>query len=84
MVSQMRRSALSVLANYIEGNTRISKKDQANFITIAYSSLMELLGFAIIANDRKYLDDEDYVKIRREVNHISNQLIALRKAQVDK
>ena len=84
LANQLRRSAVSVLANLVEGNSRITKKDQANFTTISFSSLMELLSLIMVSFDQKFINKRDYEDIRYKINHISNQLIALRKAQLKK
>ena len=84
LANQLRRSAVSVLANLVEGNSRITKKDQANFTTISFSSLMELLSLIMVSFDQKFINKRDYEDIRYKINHISNQLIALKKAQLKK
>lgn len=51
--SQLRRSALSVILNYIEGFARRKKLVQLNFLEISYGSLKEskyLLFFALSEN----------------------------------
>ena len=40
LVSQMRRAAVSVSANIAEGNSRLSRVEQARFIEMAYGSLL--------------------------------------------
>ncbi|MBN2198175.1 four helix bundle protein [Candidatus Wolfebacteria bacterium] len=58
--SQFRRSALSVILNYIEGFARIRKAVQKNFLEISYGSLKEskyLLEFSL---KEKYLSKGDY------------------------
>lgn len=84
LMSQIRRSAVSVMANVVEGNSRMTNKDQANFSTIAYSSLMELLSLIIISYDQNYIKDDVYKTVREKIDHISNQLISLRRAQLNK
>ena len=84
LANQIRRSAVSVLANLVEGNSRVTKKDQANFTTISFSSLMELLSLIMVSFDQKFINKRDYEEIRYKINHISNQLIALRKVQLKK
>lgn len=51
LTSQLRRAALPVPLNVVEGYARQSKKSEAQFLTIAYGSLKEaqfILNFAAI------------------------------------
>jgi len=80
--SQTNRAAVSVAANLAEGSSRISRKDQAHFSEIAYSSLMELACLAILAVDLEFLPSSEESKLREEIESVSRQLNALRTAQV--
>jgi four helix bundle protein len=71
MTSQIRRAVISVCSNLAEGSSRKSKKDQAHFYNIAFSSLMETLNQIIISNDLDYLNDQVLMKIRSEIHTIS-------------
>lgn len=82
MVNQIRRASISILANIAEGNSRLTKKDQAHFTTLSYSSLMELLCLILIGLDLNYIQDENYRMLRSEIEIIARQLISLRKAQL--
>lgn len=60
--SQFRRSALSVVLNYIEGYARRKPAVQLNFFEISYGSLKEseyLLNFSLKEN---YLNEEHFKK----------------------
>jgi len=62
VISQLRRSALSVILNYIEGFARQKKAVKNNFWEISYGSLKEsmyLLHFSLIED---YLKEADYKK----------------------
>ena len=62
VVSQLRRSSLSVVLNYIEGYARVRRKVHKNFLEIAYGSLKEskyLLHFSLV---EKYISKKDYDK----------------------
>ena len=78
LISQMRRAMISVSSNIAEGSSRKTKKDQAHFYTIAYSSLIELLNQIILSLDLIYIDNEQYLELRSSVELISNQMNALR------
>ena len=82
--SQMRRAASSVKSNIAEGQGRRTKKDQAHYTTMSYSSLIELLNHLITAVDQKYVDDSELNKIRIQIDQIAGQLSALRKVQEQK
>lgn len=60
VTTQLRRAALSVVLNYIEGYARFRNKIHKNFLEISYGSLKEskyLLEFSLI---EKYLSKADY------------------------
>ena len=84
IISQMRRAAISVSSNIAEGSSRISFIDQSHFYQIAYSSLMELLSQFIVSEDLGYCSKEDANLIRNQIENISVQLNALRKAQLNR
>lgn len=62
VISQLRRAALSVVLNYVEGYARSREKIHKNFLEISYGSLKEskyLLHFSLVEN---YISKEDYKK----------------------
>jgi four helix bundle protein len=84
IISQMRRSAVSVCSNIAEGSSRTSAKDQAHFYQLAYSSLMELMNQIIIANDLGYLNNEKENQYRLNIEKVANMLNSLRKSRLNK
>ncbi|MEP7015977.1 MAG: four helix bundle protein [Verrucomicrobiota bacterium] len=81
LTSQCNRAAVSVAANLAEGSSRQSRKDQAHFSEIAYSSLMELACLLILAKDVGVLSQNDEGVLRRSIEDISPQLNALHRSQ---
>lgn len=67
ITSQMRRCAVSVPANIVEGYARRGVKEEANFCNIAYGSIAELEYFLDFSLRLEYLTEKDY-----------NQLMTLR------
>jgi four helix bundle protein len=82
LASQTNRAAISVAANLAEGSARTSRKDQAHFSQIAYGSLMEVACLLILAVDLQFLTCEAESSLREDIESISRQLNALRKAQL--
>ena len=79
ITSQIRRASLSITANIAEGFSRQSNKEKSRFINIAYSSSWEIINFLILSKDLEFLKEVDYIKLRSDIEHISNQLNALYK-----
>ena len=72
--SQLRRAALSVILNYIEGFARIQKSIKRNFWEISYGSLKEskyLIYFSLTEN---YIDKVNYDKAVRLAEEIGAML----------
>jgi four helix bundle protein len=84
LVSQIRRSAISVAANIAEGSSRTGARDQAKFTTNAFSSLMELLNHLVIASDLEYMDTKELVNYRERIQTLSVKLSNLKSSQLKK
>ena len=80
LVSQMRRSAISISSNIAEGSSRKSTKDQSHFYTMSYSSAMELLNQIILSLDLKFINNAIYEENRKQIESITNQINALQKS----
>jgi len=78
LISQMRRCSISISSNIAEGTSRLTKKDKAHFMTIAYSSALELLNQAIISKELDFITEENYNKIRTDIESITNKINSLR------
>ena len=77
LCGQMRRAAISVPSNIVEGMARLSSKDQAHFLNIAYGSLMELYAQLDIAHDLGYLSEDDFIKIETHIDEIDKMIVSL-------
>ena len=60
LVTQMRRSAVSVISNIAEGFGRFSYKDKARFYYNANGSLEELRCQLLLSRDLGYIGNEDF------------------------
>jgi len=73
LTSQVRRSAISVVLNYIEGYARNNKKVDKNFLKISYGSLKESQYVLYFAATEKYIMAEEY----REAIKLSDEIGAM-------
>ena len=62
LVSQMRRAAVAIPSNIAEGYGRKSSKEYRQFLSIAYSSCLELETQLILAKKLRFVDVEDFKK----------------------
>ncbi|HMP76825.1 MAG TPA: four helix bundle protein [Kiritimatiellia bacterium] len=69
LVTQMRRAAVSVAANIVEGFQRKSTTEKLRFMNISQGSLQELRYFLILVEDLKFGETlnlrEDLAKVGR-------------------
>ena len=78
LISQMRRSAVSIPCNIAEGYSRKNIKEYLQFLHVAYGSCSELETLLSLSRDLGLLDSERYLKIyelHEEVSKILNGLI---------
>ena len=57
---QIRRAAVSVMANIAEGLSHKSDREFAGFLVMAKSSLNEVQSHLYVALDQSYLDEQDF------------------------
>jgi four helix bundle protein len=79
IVSQMRRSAISIPSNIAEGYGRRSTKSYTQFYAIAYGSALELETQSIIANELNMAPKENFRvpdNLIMEVSKMLNTMIA--------
>lgn len=75
---QLRRAAVSVVLNIVEGYRRRTTKEFLHFLNTADSSLAELEAALEIALDLQFLPKENYDTVenkRSEVGYLLSQLI---------
>ena len=75
LVNQMRRAAVSVPANIVEGFRRRSKKEKLQFHSISQASADELLYFPMLCKDLGYLKNIE--QETRELESVIKMLSAM-------
>jgi len=79
LVSQMRRAAVSVPSNIVEGSARRSEKEFVRFLEIAFSSARELGYQLSLAGRLGYLCEEDTNQLANLQGRVCASLAALLK-----
>lgn len=82
LVSQINRAVISIASNLAEGSARTSRKDQAHFSQIAYSSLMEAACQLQIAQELGFLSANELGELRKYILELSSKINALRRSQL--
>ena len=67
LVNQMRRCAVSVPSNIAEGCGRQTAKDTINFLHISRGSLYELETQFYLALDQKYVSENDFDLVIKQI-----------------
>jgi four helix bundle protein len=76
LISQIRRAAVSIVANIAEGAGRSTEKDFKHFLTIALGSAFEVEALIEVASDLKFLEEESKIKTLVKLEVIQKQLNA--------
>lgn len=74
LISQMRRAAVSIVSNLVEGFKRRTVKDSIHFYNIADGSIEELKYQLLLSKDLNYITPEIFQKINFLIEEVSKML----------
>lgn len=74
VTSQLRRSSLSVILNYIEGFARNNNKVNRNLLKISYGSFKEAQYLIHFSYQEKYLSESNYQILSKQADEIGAML----------
>ena len=77
LASQMRRSAVSVPSNIVEGCARESQIEYLRFLEISFGSLRELLYQFDLSHRLGFLNDSDFSECNQKLRETEKVLAAL-------
>ena len=78
LIGQMNRSAVSIPSNIAEGAGRNTDKGFNNFLGVALGSSFELDTQLVISNKLEYVNDQDFQKTEKELEHLQNMIVKLK------
>lgn len=78
LVSQMRRSSVSIVANIAEGYGRNHLGEYIQFLSIAMGSSNELEVYLMLSKDLGYLSEKDFTEIKLIHVEVSKMLRSLK------
>jgi four helix bundle protein len=74
LTDQVRRSAISIMANIAEGFSRKGNKEFIQFLFIAKSSAAELQSHLYIAVDQGYLEKNQFDELYGELDKVQRKI----------
>lgn len=74
LTSQVRRAAVSIPSNIVEGKARGSNKELKRFLLIARGSLEEVKYQMLLAKDLHYIDEIKYKEIYNVMDEVGKYL----------
>lgn len=80
LVSQIRRSSVSICSNLMEGSHRNHLTEYKQFAGISRGSVGELKYQLLLSKDLNYISEENYHEYRNKINEISKMLYNLIKS----
>lgn len=83
LTNQMRRAAVSISSNIVEGSSRNSSKDFARFIEIATGSLFEVVSLSHVGRNLGFLTAEEFQLLYQASEEQSRMLSGLRRSLLE-
>lgn len=80
LVPQMRRAAISIDANIVEGYSKHSTKELRRFLNISISSATELEFFINLSLDLNYITEKNHKSITNLLIEVKKLLYSFRRA----
>jgi len=77
LTSQIRRAAVSIPSNIVEGKARGSKKDYRRFLLMSRGSLEEVKYQLLLARDLKYIEQDVYNDVLDNAKEVGRMLSGL-------
>ena len=70
LVNQLRRSAVSTMANIAEGFHRNTNRDSMKFLDYSRASIAESISHCYVALDQQYINEEEMALVNEQANSV--------------
>ena len=77
LASQLRRAAVSIGANIVEGSKRLNRGDFARFLNVALGSASEVEYLLQVGRDTGFFDAEEVERLLDDVGAVAAMLVRL-------
>lgn len=77
ITAQIRRAAVSIPANIVEGANRRSDKEFVSFLSISFGSASEVRYYLELCKDLNYIDYDNWKGLDADINEIQKLLSGL-------
>lgn len=84
ITSQIRRAAVSIANNIVEGSARYSDKEFIRFLDIAYASAIEAENMHYICLDLCFISEDEFEKLFKQSQEIQRMIFSLKKSLKEK
>jgi four helix bundle protein len=74
---QIRRSSISITSNIAEGFERNTDKEFMYFLYVAKASAGEVRSQLYLALDLRYIEEDDFLKLKEQIENVSKMLSGL-------
>jgi four helix bundle protein len=74
LVDQIKRAAISLMANIAEGFSRKGNREFVQFLFIAKASAAELQSHLYVALDQKYIDENEFKGLYEELDKVQRKI----------
>lgn len=78
IISQIRRATVSVNLNIVEGSGRNGAKEFINFLSISYSSLLEVEALLILTIDLEFINENEVELIFSKVKELLKMIYSFK------
>ena len=77
LTSQLRRAAISIPANIVEGYYRNTTKELIQFLYHSRGSCGEAIYYIVLSRDLKYISEQEYEELRRDYDILIRKVTAM-------